>query len=338
MISGKSRRSVDSSWDQTPESSPQTSSDSDSDRDDCGSSIMDAGPPSRPLSIAVPGSQPPRPTLDDVLADRSAPPYTLSAFTAYLSQNHCLETLEFTKDAERYRAYYLRPERADSSDAQHLQRLRVYWHRIINAYIVPGAPREINLPSTVRDGLLSHSSAAKPPPHPDVLQPAVRRIRDLMDESIFLPFLNRYSASQPPTARTSVHYSAPNFALESSSSSSTSGGGGRGGARVARHTSVRRHVSPETAFAVPRSSGCPPPPHPTSHAAAAAAAYRTIAPGYASGDSGSLTDDSSSLPSSPGAGEPMTPPTTPPGSEVNSPRARTDKGWKKMGMRLGWKK
>ncbi|KAI2084232.1 hypothetical protein LOZ35_006811, partial [Ophidiomyces ophidiicola] len=172
MISGKSRRSVDSSWDQTPESSPQTSSDSDSDRDDCGSSIMDAGPPSRPLSIAVPGSQPPRPTLDDVLADRSAPPYTLSAFTAYLSQNHCLETLEFTKDAERYRAYYLRPERADSSDAQHLQRLRVYWHRIINAYIVPGAPREINLPSTVRDGLLSHSSAAKPPPHPDVLQPA----------------------------------------------------------------------------------------------------------------------------------------------------------------------
>jgi hypothetical protein len=47
-----------------------------------------------------------RPTLDEVLANTAPAPYTLSAFMAYLSQNHCLETLEFTLDAKRYREAY----------------------------------------------------------------------------------------------------------------------------------------------------------------------------------------------------------------------------------------
>ncbi|WEW55432.1 hypothetical protein PRK78_000863 [Emydomyces testavorans] len=281
---------------------------------------MESWGPSRPLSIAVPGSQHARPTLDDVLSDRSPPPYTLSAFTAYLSQNHCLETLEFTKDAERYRAYYHKPERNDTPET-HSQRLRIYWNRIINAYIVPGAPREINLPSAVRDGLLSHSHSVRPP-HPDVLQAAVRRMRDLMDESIFLPFLNSRCLSQPP-ALTS-YQRPPNI----------------GEARVSRTTSMRRHISPETSFAVPRSMGYSSHPTSGSHSTSFNPACRNSPHGYTSGDSGSgnLTDDSSSLPSSPGAGEPMTPPTTPPGTNMHSPRNRSDKGWKKMGMKLGWKK
>ncbi|EFW20053.1 hypothetical protein D8B26_003484 [Coccidioides posadasii str. Silveira] len=320
MISGRSRRSAESSWDPTPESSPHHSplpSDSDSDNEE----RMENWGPSRPLSISVPGNQHSRPTLDDVLADRAPPPYTLSAFTAYLSQNHCLETLEFTKDAERYRTYYHRPERNDTAET-HAQRLRVYWNRIINAYIVPGAPREINLPSTVRDGLLSHSHSPRPP-NPDVLQGAVRRMRDLMDESIFLPFLNSRSVSQPPP-RASYQQYPPNAPMEE--------------ARVSRHISMRRHISPETSLAVPRSTGYS--SHPTSGSntsSTSSSAYRSSPQGYTSGDSGSgsLTDDSGSLPSSPGAGAPMTPPTTPPGSNMHSPRARSDKGWKKMGMKLG---
>ena len=48
-----------------------------------------------------------------------------------------------------------------------------------------------------------------------------------------------------------------------------------------------------------------------------------------------LTDDSGG-PSSPGK-EPMTPPTTPPGSELGR-GGRGEKGWSKMMMRLGSKK
>ncbi|KFY57138.1 hypothetical protein V496_06528 [Pseudogymnoascus sp. VKM F-4515 (FW-2607)] len=64
--------------------------------------------PSRPLSVAIPAKQycPRRPTLREVLANSAPPPWTLSAFTVYLSQNHCLETLEFTMDATLYRKHY----------------------------------------------------------------------------------------------------------------------------------------------------------------------------------------------------------------------------------------
>ncbi|EEP77076.1 predicted protein [Uncinocarpus reesii 1704] len=319
MISGRPRRS----WDHTPESSPHHSplpSDSDSDHEE----RMESWGPSRPLSIAVPGTQLARPTLEDVLADRSPPPYTLSAFTAYLSQNHCLETLEFIKAADLYRTYYHRPERNDTPEG-HAQRLRFHWNRIINTYIVPGAAREINISSTVRDALLSHSQSSRPP-HPDVLQAAVRRMRDLMDESIFLVFLNSRSPTQQPPPRVSYQY-PQNIAMEET--------------RINRHASIRRQISPEASYAVPRSSGFSSQPTSASNTSSlSSSAYRSSPHGYTSGDSvsGSLTDDSSSVPSSPGTGAPMTPPTTPPGSNMHSPRSRSDKGWKKMGMKLGWKK
>jgi hypothetical protein len=37
---------------------------------------------------------PRRPNLRDILANTSPPPWTLAAFMAYLSNNHCLETLD----------------------------------------------------------------------------------------------------------------------------------------------------------------------------------------------------------------------------------------------------
>src|SRR4051794_20383280 len=79
---------------------------SDCDADDEGMTSGSDFVPSRPLSVAIPpGSyRPRRPTLAEVLANAAPPPWTLSAFTGYLSQNHCLETLEFTLDANRYRS------------------------------------------------------------------------------------------------------------------------------------------------------------------------------------------------------------------------------------------
>src|SRR6476660_2516339 len=67
--------------------------------------IMSASRPSSAALASTSGhfwpAQPP--TLAEILSNTSSPPWTLAAFMAYLSQNHCLETLEFTMDADRYR-------------------------------------------------------------------------------------------------------------------------------------------------------------------------------------------------------------------------------------------
>ncbi|KAK2749624.1 hypothetical protein FQN57_005846 [Myotisia sp. PD_48] len=327
---GRSRHLfVPPSWNHTPNLSPAPSDvDSDDDR-----IIMDCNQPIRPLSVAIPGA-PPRPTLDDVLANRAAPPYTLTAFMAYLSQNHCLETLEFTMDAKRYSDAYMAvsaqvnqfPVQSDAPQADHLCML---WQRLLGAYIIPGSPREINLPSVVRDALLKLSNSRRPI-EPSTLDTAVRRIHDLMDESIFIPFLNSRASYQQPQPvhaystdyRDHIHVDDRDFG---------------------RHSSMRRRLSPQPSFVSPRSTGGgyfaysnSPSSQPVSNVSRVTT--RSLPHGYASGDSGTLTDDSgSSMPSSPGAAEPMTPPTTPPSSEFHSPKGRSDNAFKKM-MKFGFKK
>jgi hypothetical protein len=66
--------------------------------------------------------------------------------------------------------------------------------------------------------------------------------------------------------------------------------------------------------------------------------YGSSAPASTSGESANLTDDTGSYPSSPGGGDPVTPPTTPPSGELHSPRGGRQDAWKKMGMKFGWKK
>ncbi|KAM5458928.1 hypothetical protein McanMca71_006551 [Microsporum canis] len=327
----------------TPDSSAYSSPapsvlDSDEER------VMDGWHFSRPSSLALPGGPiSSRPTLDDVLSNTAAPPYTLAAFMAYLSQNHCLETLEFTMDSKRYADTYNAVSRqvgefpilSDSPQADHLCML---WHRLLSAYVMPGSPREINLPSAVRDALLRHSNLRRPPP-PETLDAAVKRIHDLMDESIFIPFLNSHVSPQ----------SQPSYSRDGSPEER----------EVSRHKSMRRRLSPQSSFvSSPRStaggyfsyhhsstpSTSPPSAHQTISRTTTTTSSRSSPYGYTSGDSasGTLTDDSgSSLPSSPGAGDPMTPPTTPPSSDLHhhhSSKSRQDNAWKKMGMKLGWKK
>ena len=93
---------------QSREASPSCSSAlSDWDADDEGFMSSGEQVPSRPLSLSISGPYcPRRPTLQEVLDNTAPPPWTLSAFTAYLSQNHCLETLEFTMDSQRYKMHY----------------------------------------------------------------------------------------------------------------------------------------------------------------------------------------------------------------------------------------
>lgn len=303
---------------------------------------------SSPLSLSIPQPSSP-PTLEQVLSNAASPPYSLAAFMAYLSQNHCLESLEFTLDARRYRDSYAAvvrqrggalPSESDCAVPQ-VQHLAMLWQRLLAAYILPAAPREINVSCEDRDALLEYSYAVMPP-HPDVLEPAMRRILDLMQESIFLPFISsHHHCQQTPVHddhRPSMHSYRPRRTHSYSS----------------HHPSLTSGAS--TPSLTMTSSAA-------SHSGSRPPALPSLCDGVA-GFSDDTTSTSSSTPSSPGGadgGEPVTPPMTPPGmgagmdmlvggygvngpvcvggTSASSPKSsRTERPWKKMGMRLGLKR
>lgn len=136
-----------------------------------------------------------RPSLEEILADRSPDPWTLQAFSTYCARNMCAENLNFIIDTRIFvRNYSLwRADHPDdtpdsASDVRSFQ-LNGMWKRILREYITPNGLQEINLSATIRDKLLSIPEN-KVPPDPAVLQPAIRSIRALMEDSILLSFLN----------------------------------------------------------------------------------------------------------------------------------------------------
>lgn len=318
----------------TPELSPTSSSSDSSDSDE----DMDPSGP-RPLSLAVSSGAfcPMRPSLDEVLANTAPPPYTLTAFMAYLSQNHCLETLEFTLEAKRYRETYdslsrrLGESPITSTDGPESKHLRMLWGRLMSNYVCPGSPREINLSSEVRDGLVRLADSSTPP-DPHHLDRAVKTIRDLMEESIFFPFLNSHSVS-PTTVPES---------LSADESVTVASGPGLEEHAGPRTRTKGKRLSPQSSagdLVTPLSSGQSPRLNIPRGMAALGRPRLQVHVSSTSGDSATLTDDSGSLQSS--AGEPMTPPTTPPAGEsqlAHSPKSRPENPWKKMGMKLGFKK
>lgn len=157
------------------------------------------------------GARPP--TLSEILLDQAPPPWSLAAFTAYLSNNHCMETLEFTLDLRRYSdsfaLVYGGNQPAVPNDVEYLSNL---WDRLIAVYITPCSAREINIPSRVRDQLLSLSSRPTPP-HPSVLEEAGLIIHELMNDSVLVPFLESVSPMQldEPSHHDSHHKLPPYF-------------------------------------------------------------------------------------------------------------------------------
>ncbi|TVY54745.1 hypothetical protein LCER1_G004304 [Lachnellula cervina] len=332
---------------------------SDWDADDEG--FMSSGEfvPSRPLSLSIPsgpyGSR--RPTLHEILSNTAPSPWTSSAFMAYLSQNHCLETLEFTMDATRYTKHYQdviesAPNTPLSPQTSEYEYVRMLWQKLLDAYIAPNGPREVNLPSDVRDRLMSLPSTYTPP-DPAELEPAVKIIYELMEESVLVPFLN----SVVP-ARNSGSYASPWASDESMTDTYMAGSLDQ---RSLSPAASRRDGSPTGSGSgsdlVSQSYIGPSPrlSHQSHLSAALGRGSRLSA--HVSGSSATssaeapdtLTDDSTDSPSpSASALEPMTPPDTPPTSHAgfldvspsSSPQQGRSEGssWKKMGAKLGFKK
>ena len=376
-----------------PEPSTRCSSpneDSENDIDTAMSSGDESGRISRPLSVAIPDHDPSsasgpycpmRPRLADILANTAPPPWTLSAFMAYLSQNHCLETLEFTMDAGRYRKHYHRMSsrtagglvQADSNDCQYL---RMLWSRLLEAYIRPSGEREVNLPSDVRDQLLNLPNDSIPPA-PESLDLAVRKINELMEESVLYPFLNSFDEHVARINNSSTNvslYTNPseeNLARSNVSASTSHLFSSRrrttpppASSRDPSHSpqASSRNVFSSRHISAPPSSGFSASLHRLSPSVS-----RVSAPGSAPSSgttSGAAATPAESTDESGGAdspfpsGELMTPPTTPPTSEYGSgagdvsppnigphslgnqsPRSSRDGNpWKKSLSKLGWKK
>ncbi|KAI9733237.1 MAG: hypothetical protein M1834_003321 [Cirrosporium novae-zelandiae] len=329
-----------------PPDSPPRLSFGESDDNTDGDEVMsgDQIHPSRPLSVTIPHpscqglSIPDRPSLQDVLADRSHPPYTLSAFTAYLSQNHCLETLEFLMDADRYRKNYhdLSTELAGmgmAAKTEEWYQARRQWWRLLNAYIVPGSPREVNLTADVRDALLALPYDVMPPP-PEALDGARKLAQELMDESIFVPFLNSRTSFSAPQSYTSPYVTGPDSVPVSSSYPPRKSRRARSKHRTSSPTptSDLMFKSPITSVSQKSNSSSL---SSSLGRMTRSSVHSNASPG-GSVDLG-LTSDSGS--SSSPQDILMTPPTTPPGSELGgSPKSRTENTWKRMTRNLGWKK
>lgn len=288
-------------------------------------------PRARPISMAVRKEgvmSPARPTLEDVLANKAPSPYTLAAYTAFLSQQHCLETLEFTTEAKKYADKY---DEASAhlagmpltADTQAGWELIQDWTRILEIYVKPGAPREINLPAEERDALIERQYETRPP-QPESLDAAVKRMYDLMSDSIFIPFCN--SLKQIPYAQTYNAMSEFTSAAELEPSRLTYDE--RGIHR--RMPSRRRRSPPNTSAGIfePPSRSPPQQHRPTQSSTLSSALGRTSGArlsthvSHSSAVSESALTDSSGGPDSPPVGEHaepepvITPPTTPPTSEL----------------------
>lgn len=267
----------------------------------------------RPISTAQGPFCLKRPTLADILSNAASPPYTLSAFMAYLSHNHCLETLEFTMDASRYRKHF------NSMKGGNCPFVKNLWKKLLDAYIAPNGPKEVNLPCEIKENLLNVPNQQAPPP-PETLDQAVNIIYELMEESVLMSFLNSVSICHADPWELHLHsHDDPEFPPLPPSSDMSQG-----------HSPTSSTGSrPRTISSFSPGLGWY---RGSSH-------FPHSVEGSTSEDS-LVTDDSINSAN----GTPMTPPSTPPGSDspisFGSPKhARgTEKSWKKVMGRLTWKR
>ena len=231
------------------------------------------------------------------------------------------------------------------------------WQRLVEAYIAPNGSREVNLPSDIRDGILALHGAGLPP-HPSTLDPAVQKVYELMEDSVLVPFLNSF---YPSSAHPGVYEEAAEDMPSGYPSHSYD-------ERVTRQRLRERKSSPPLSASSPiniqnrasapssfahfarslshstrngnRSSFAPHTYHPSTSSGFSNRAT-AFSPSDSDGMPDAMVEDFSSTGSASHTGEPMTPPTTPPVCDFESPARNAGAGpgpssWKKMRSSLGF--
>jgi hypothetical protein len=241
-------------------------------------------------------------------------------------------------DASRYKKHYDSLKGDGSfSDAESCEFVRSLWQRLLDAYIAPNGPREVNLPCSIRDCLLSIPNYTVPP-KPETLDRAVAKVYELMEESVLMPFIYSCQCAAPYSAPWEATQSDDNIYLRGSlderllnrnrgSVSPPPSTEFLSHSYTAPSTSSRsKHISP---FSV--NLGWSRHSHHLSH--------------WSVGSPGSMVEDTDAF--SPRARTPVTPPSTPPTPDSfirgGSPKPlhmqrSADKAWKRVTGKLSWNK
>lgn len=137
------------------------------------------------------------PNFNQILSGNASEPYTLESFVDYLSQNHCIEILDFLSDAKTYVEAYRAsaPDICATKMTSDSRRLGKQWKSLMSTYIIRAAPDEINLPEYIRAALLDRANVMILPPSPATLEPAICYAHELLTESALLPFIQSIRSS-----------------------------------------------------------------------------------------------------------------------------------------------
>ncbi|KAG0244770.1 hypothetical protein BGW41_006328 [Actinomortierella wolfii] len=146
-----------------------------------------------------------KPSLHQILLDQGHGPYTLENFAAFLQSQFCYENLAFWLASRQYKlcaqslyqsviqtapqfnlhvnsTQYLNP-----SQARQFTELQRKMRAILDTFVLPSSPHELNLSDAVRCRLLR--VVAEGSYHPQVLEQARESIMDLMKCSSYPLFL-----------------------------------------------------------------------------------------------------------------------------------------------------
>jgi regulator of G-protein signaling len=100
--------------------------------------------------------------------------YGQALFRAFLQRDFCEENIEFWLEVEDYRK-------------TKQNKLNKKAQRILNEFIVPQSPKEINLDSITRESLISQLSTG--PPTPNTFDQAQKRTQGLLESDAYQRFL-----------------------------------------------------------------------------------------------------------------------------------------------------
>lgn len=148
---------------------------------------------------------PSRITLEDILSDESPRPYTFNAFLDFLTQNHCIETLDFISEAKNYRHTYgvYSASTDDNNIVRHPTLVIKQWKRLMAIYISPGSPNEVNLPGYIKNELLGTVDVSVSPPSPEQLEPAINHAYEILIEDALIPFIGSFHLAENQPINTS---------------------------------------------------------------------------------------------------------------------------------------
>jgi hypothetical protein len=135
-------------------------------------------------------------SLESVLEDPSSDLF--KEFAAYLHQSYCIENLAFWIATQEYH----------HQECNHLQ----LCESMINLYIRPNSPQEINIPCDMRQTILDYYYQGNC--HVHIFDEAAEAVLELMRVNSFLPWITSSTSSSscscsPPTSSWSFDYQSP---------------------------------------------------------------------------------------------------------------------------------